>query len=49
MGGASDRPVPAEIWTLVQARLSDPEYKGEAAEGEGQLNTRGAMSLCVIA
>eukprot|EP00731_Ephydatia_muelleri_P031582 Em0023g89a len=44
VGGASDRPVPAEIWSLVQIRLSDPAYTGEA-----QLNTRGALSACVVA
>lgn len=48
MGGASDRPVPAEIWGVVQTRLSDPEYKGDVTAAE-QLNMRGALSACLVA
>lgn len=45
LGGASDRPVPADIWGLVQAKMSDP---ANADALPTRLRSRGALSVCTI-
>lgn len=45
LGGASDRPVPRNIWTVVQAKLADPNSEDVPIR---QLPTRGCCSVCSI-
>jgi len=42
LGGASDRPVPADIWTLVQAKLANVD------QPTARVRSRGTCSLCNI-
>ena len=45
LGGASDRPVPRDIWTLVQMKMSDPDGAGSAPP---RIRRRGACSVCTL-
>ena len=44
IGGASDRPVPRDIWTFVQAKMLDPE----SVVQPNRIGSRGACSICNI-
>lgn len=46
LGGASDRPVPRDIWTAVQAKLADPESSESVALQN--LGRRGICSACTL-
>ena len=46
VGGASDRPVPADIWTIVQNKLDNPD--DDTPIDYGRLRVRGAGSICTI-
>ena len=45
-GGASDRPVPADIWTVVQTKMANKDTDGELPPP--RLRSRGACSICTI-
>jgi hypothetical protein len=45
IGGASDRPVPRDIWTVVQAKLANPS---DDSIPQTRIRNRGACSLCNI-
>lgn len=46
LGGASDRPVPRDIWTIIQAKLADPENADKIEYN--RVRRRGVCSLCAI-
>ena len=46
VGGAFDRPVPADIWTVVQNKLDNPD--DDTPIDYGRLRVRGAGSVCTI-
>lgn len=45
LGGASDRPVPRDIWTVVQAKLANPS---DDSIPQTQIRSRGVCSICNI-
>ena len=47
LGGASDRPVPRDIWTNVQAKLADPDADEDALPIH-RLGRRGVCSACTV-
>ena len=46
VGGASDRPVPRDIWTIVQAKLADPENADKIEYN--RVRRRGVFSACTL-
>jgi len=40
LGGATDRPVPSDIWKIVQAKMDDPN-----AQPDVTITKRGAFSV----
>ena len=40
LGGATDRPIPAEIWKIVQAKMDDPD-----AQPNVTVSKRGVFSV----
>ena len=48
LGGASDRPVPADIWNIVQLKLSGDADEQKIQEAVQRVRTRGNCSICVI-
>ena len=46
IGGAYDRPVPADIWTVVQNKLDNPD--DDTPVDYNRLHVRGIGSLCTI-
>ena len=48
VGGASDRPVPADIWAIVQTKLADLENADKVPVDYNNLRRRGVWSACAI-
>ena len=48
IGGASDRPVPADIWAIVQTKLADLENADSVPVNYDRLRRRGVCSACAI-
>lgn len=48
LGGASDRPVPADIWNIVQLKLSDEPDEQKIQEAYRNVKRRGNCSVCTI-
>ena len=48
VGGASDRPVPADIWNIVQLKLSGDADEQTIQEASRRVRTRGFFSICAI-
>jgi len=46
INGAADRPVPQDIWTIVQTKLTDPENADKIQHS--CIRTRGVFSVCAI-
>jgi hypothetical protein len=46
LGGASDRPVPADIWQVVQGKLDNPD--DQTPVDYSRLRRRGAGSICTL-
>ena len=46
LGGASDRPVPTDIWQAVMQKLSNPT--DATPIDSSQLRVHGARSICTI-
>lgn len=44
IGGASDRPVPADIWTVVQAKMNNID----SDQPIPRVRSRGACSICTV-
>lgn len=47
VGGASDRPVTRDVWTIVQAKLANPDDDGEALP-LNRIGRRGICSICTV-
>lgn len=47
IGGASDRPVPADIWNVVREKLDKPEIADDPVDYT-RLRRRGNCSVCSI-
>ena len=48
VGGASDRPVPADIWTIIQLKLSESPDEQEIQRAYNRVRRRGLASVCSI-
>jgi len=48
LGGASDRPVPRDIWTIVQTKLTEPENAEKVQLQYNRVRRRGVCSACTI-
>ena len=48
LGGASDRPVPADIWNIVQLKLSGEPDEQKIQEAYRNVKRRGNCSVCTI-
>jgi len=48
LGGASDRPVPRDIWTIVQTKLTEPENTEKVQLQYNRVRRRGVCSACTI-
>ena len=46
INGAADRPVPRDIWTIVEAKLTDPENADKMQHS--RIRIRGVFSVCAI-
>lgn len=46
LGGASDRPVPVDIWQVVSQKLNNPS--DDTPINYSQLRVHGARSICNI-
>lgn len=48
LGGASHRPIPADIWGIVQTKLADLENADSVPVNYDRLRRRGICSICAI-
>jgi hypothetical protein len=48
LGGASDRPVPADIWAVVQLKMAGTASDQEIQQAYNRVRTRGNCSVCTI-
>ena len=48
VGGASDRPVPYDIWQIVQLKLSGTADEEEVQRAYRRVRRRGNFSICSI-
>ena len=48
VGGASDRPVPADIWTIVQLKMDGQASEQEIQHAYTRVRRRGLCSACAI-
>ena len=48
VGGASDRPVPADIWNIVQLKMSETANEEEIQQAYRRVRRRGTFSVCNI-
>jgi hypothetical protein len=48
IGGASDRPVPADIWNIVQLKMTGKASEQEIQQAYHRVRHRGNCSICTI-
>lgn len=48
LGGASDRPIPADIWRIVQLKMSGQASEQEIQDAYTSVQWRGALTICAI-
>jgi hypothetical protein len=48
LGGASDRPVPADIWSIVQLKMTGKASEQEIEQAYSRVRRRGNCSICTI-
>ena len=48
VGGASDRPVPSDIWRIVQLKMSGSASEDEVQQAYSRVRHRGSFSICTI-